>query len=110
MHTARCHAGTFQAQAIPGVSQFPQPHPSLHQSCLQNGVCLSPDDLAKLVSRLATTDSEPSDEDDGVTSKETGKVLVVDYGSLVEWLSQGGGLDDAALAKVQHHLKARLSK
>ncbi|CAN0065989.1 unnamed protein product, partial [Ectocarpus sp. 13 AM-2016] len=34
----------------------------------------------------------------------------MDYDAFVRWLSEGGGLDDALLGKVQRHLKARLSK
>ncbi|CAM9116657.1 unnamed protein product, partial [Hapterophycus canaliculatus] len=34
----------------------------------------------------------------------------IDYDGFVRWLSEGGGLDDALLGKVQRHLKARLSK
>lgn len=39
-----------------------------------------------------------------------GEISVVDYEGFVRWLSEGGGLDNALLAKIQQHLKARLSK
>ena len=56
-----------------------------------------------------TEDKEGTDGDEksGGTSSAS---AAIDYDAFVRWLSEGGGLDDALLAKVQRHLKARLSK
>lgn len=63
--------------------------------------------------------SSQDDEEGRGEEKEKGKGTVegtpsssaeIDYDGFVRWLSEGGGLDDALLGKVQRHLKARLSK
>lgn len=83
-----------------------------HALYIQGGVRVSRDDLAILVKRFGTTEDldekTKEGEEDGSSSGKGGPT--VDYDALVQWLSEGGGLDDALLSKVQRHLKARLSK
>lgn len=72
---------------------------------------VSGDELAILVKRFGTTDSRDEKTEEGEEHSSSGKAgPTVDYDALVQWLSEGGGLDDALLSKVQRHLKARLSK
>lgn len=72
---------------------------------------VSGDDLAILVKRFGTAEDRDEKAKEGEEDGSSGKGgPTVDYDALVQWLSEGGGLDDALLSKVQRHLKARLSK
>lgn len=97
---------------------------------MQGGVKVSGDDRALLMSKFAAPPSGDQDDDDegeerkgedaearGETSSQSSSLssspsssAAMDYDAFVRWLSEGGGLDDALLRKVQRHLKARLSK
>lgn len=66
-------------------------------------VDLSADDLGLIIERFRVT----SDEARPALESET---VAVDFGDFVRWLSAGGTLDDALLARVQQHLNVRLSK
>lgn len=76
----------------------------------QAGVKLSSESLEKLALRFSAAD--PADGKERSVAKDDGggEMTLIDYDKFVRWLSEGGCLDDAVLAKVQHHLKARLSK
>lgn len=71
---------------------------------------LPSESLEKLALRFAAVG--PADGKERSTAKDDGggEMELVDYDQFVRWLSEGGCLDDAVLVKVQHHLKARLSK
>lgn len=72
---------------------------------IQAGVVdLSPDNLGLIIERFGVT------SDGARPAPESEAAVVVDFGDFVRWLSAGGALDDALLARVQQHLKVRLSK
>lgn len=54
--------------------------------------------------------ADEKEEGDSDASSSSPAAAAMDYDAFVRWLSEGGGLDDALLGKVQRHLKARLSK
>lgn len=82
----------------------------------------SGDDRSLLVTRFAAAKAHgEGSHSRGGTGKEgagaeeeaggsSSPSAAIDYDAFVRWLSEGGGLDDALLGKVQRHLKARLSK
>lgn len=70
-------------------------------------------ELALLMSRFAAP--SPGDRNDGTEGRSEDDESMsseasLDYDAFTRWLSEGGGLDDALLRKVQRHLKGRLSK
>lgn len=85
---------------------------------------ISEGDRALLVSKFVVPSRGDQDDDNegeerkgegeagGVASSSSpsSSSTAMDYDAFVRWLSEGGGLDDALLRKVQRHLKARLSK
>ena len=71
---------------------------------------VSEDELSLLASKFS---AECPSEGGGGGSEDGGKENdgdSVDYDTFVRWMSDGAGLDDELLGKVQRHLKARLSK
>lgn len=88
----------------------------------QGGVKISADERSLLVSKFSTEPhgegarSQGTDGKEGAGAEEkagggaSSASAAIDYDAFVRWLSEGGGLDDVLLAKVQRHLKARLSK
>lgn len=73
---------------------------------------ISADDRSLLLAKFAVR-SRHGEGQDRSSSEENAagaRPPAIDYDSFVRWLSEGGGLDDALLGKVQRHLKARLSK
>lgn len=88
---------------------------------LQGGVKVSADERSLLVSKFSTkargegahdrgTEDKERTGADGKTGEASSASAAIDYDAFVRWLSEGGGLDDALLGKVQRHLRARLSK
>lgn len=77
---------------------------------------VSGDDRSLLMSKFAARPRRGEGQDRSSRSSEEntaageGAAAAIDYDAFVRWLSEGGGLDDALLGKVQRHLKARLSK
>lgn len=79
---------------------------------------VSEDDLSLLASKFSAAHpsgregaggAEEGEEEEEAGGKES-ETESVDYDAFVRWMSEGVGLDDALLGKVQRHLKARLSK
>lgn len=96
---------------------------------IQGGVKISEEDRALLVSQFAAPSADDQDDADSVEERKGKEIeekggagggaasppspsvsAMMDYDAFVRWLSEGGGLDDALLRKVQRHLKGRLSK
>ena len=78
---------------------------------------MSEDELSLLASKFSAAHTPEGGEDrrGGGANEEGGRAEenygdTVDYDAFVRWISEGAGLDDELLGKVQRHLKARLSK
>lgn len=78
---------------------------------------MSEEDVSILMSKFAVpsgkggrAQADERKEGDSEASSSSPAAAAMDYDAFVRWLSEGGGLDDALLGKVQRHLKARLSK
>ncbi|CAN0514217.1 unnamed protein product, partial [Ectocarpus sp. 12 AP-2014] len=83
----------------------------------EGGVKMSEEDASILMSKFAVpsgkggrAQAEEREEGGSEASSSSPASAAMDYDAFVRWLSEGGGLDDALLEKVQRHLKARLSK
>ncbi|CAN0343330.1 unnamed protein product, partial [Pylaiella littoralis] len=118
MLEARDRAGTGRATAEDLRAVFEK-----------GGVKISEEDRALLVSQFAAPSADDQDDADSVEERKGKEIeekrgagggvasppspsvsAMMDYDAFVRWLSEGGGLDDALLRKVQRHLKGRLSK
>lgn len=94
-----------------GLNSEPGPYCTRY---FQGGVQLSEEEISLVVSNFSAV-LDRSEDEDGAEEEGGGRGSSdrgdsVDYDAFVRWLSEGLGLDDELLWKVQRHLKARLSK